>query len=133
MIGLAGSDTLSVPGYTRLIDSPDVLAAIGGLADIVSNATIQLMRNTASGDVRVRNQLSRFMDIAPWRNGSRKDLVSWIVWVMLTSSCGSAFLLPHTANGLLSDLEPMPDAYAMSDDLGQTYYVMWRGRRYESF
>ena len=132
MIGLAGSDTLSVPGYTRLIDSPDVLAAIGGLADIVSNATIQLMRNTASGDVRVRNQLSRFMDIAPWRNGSRKDLVSWIVWVMLTSSCGSAFLLPHTANGLLSDLEPMPDAYAMSDDLGQTYYVMWRGRRYES-
>ena len=132
MIGLAGSDTLSVPGYTRLIDSPDVLAAIGGLADIVSNATIQLMRNTADGDVRVRNQLSRFMDISPWRNGSRKDLVSWIVWTMLTSSCGSAFLLPHTANGLLSDLEPMPDAYAMSDDLGQTYYVMWRGRRYES-
>lgn len=132
MIGLAGSDTLSVPGYTRLIDSPDVLAAIGGLADIVSNATIQLMRNTASGDVRVRNQLSRFMDIAPWCNGSRKDLVSWIVWTMLTSPCGSAFLLPHTAKGLLSDLEPMPDAYAMSDDLGQTYYVMWRGRRYES-
>lgn len=132
MIGLAGSDTLSVPGYTRLIDSPDVLAAIGGLADIVSNATIQLMRNTADGDVRVRNNLSRFMDIAPWRNGSRKDLISWIVWTMLTSPCGSAFLLPHTAGGRLSDLEPMPDAYAMSDDLGQTYYVMWRGRRYES-
>lgn len=132
MIGLAGSDTLAVPGYHRLIDSPDVLAAIGGLADIVSNATIQLMRNTADGDVRVRNQLSRFMDIAPWRNGSRKDLVSWIIWTMLTSYCGSAFLLPHTANGLLSDLEPMPDAYAMSDDLGQSYYVMWRGRRYES-
>ena len=132
MIGLSGSDTLSVPGYTRLIDSPDVLAAIGGLADIVSNATIQLMRNTADGDVRVRNNLSRFMDIAPWRNGSRKDLISWIVWTMLTSPCGSAFLLPHTAGGRLSDLEPMPDAYAMSDDLGQTYYVMWRGRRYES-
>lgn len=132
MIGLAGSDTLSVPGYTRLIDSPDVLAAIGGLADIVSNATIQLMRNTADGDVRVRNNLSRFMDIAPWRNGSRKDLISWIVWTMLTSPCGSAFLLPHTAGGRLSDLEPMPDAYAMSDDLGQPYYVMWRGRRYES-
>lgn len=132
MIGLAGSDTLSVPGYTRLIDSPDVLAAIGGLADIVSNATIQLMRNTADGDLRVRNNLSRFMDITPWRNGSRKDLISWIVWTMLTSPCGSAFLLPHTAGGRLSDLEPMPDAYAMSDDLGQTYYVMWRGRRYES-
>ena len=50
MIGAIDADTLAVPGYTRLIDSPDVLAAIGGLADIISNATIQLMRNTDDGD-----------------------------------------------------------------------------------
>ena len=132
MIGAVNNDTLSVPGYTRLIDSPDVLAAIGGLADIISNATIQLMRNTDDGDVRVRNQLARFMDISPWRHGTRKDLVSWIVWTMLTTSTGSAFLLPHTERGLLSELEPMPDAYAMSEDNGQTYYVIWQGQRYTS-
>ena len=130
MIGAIDADTLAVPGYTRLIDSPDVLAAIGGLADIISNATIQLMRNTDDGDVRVRNQLARFMDISPWRNGTRKDLISWIVWTMLTTSTGSAFLLPHTERGLLSELEPMPGAYALSDDNGLTYYVMWQGRRY---
>lgn len=130
MIGAIDADTLAVPGYTRLIDSPDVLAAIGGLADIISNATIQLMRNTDDGDVRVRNQLARFMDISPWRNGTRKDLISWIVWTMLTTSTGSAFLLPHTERGLLSELEPMPGAYALSDDNGMTYYVMWQGRRY---
>lgn len=130
MIGAIDADTLAVPGYTRLIDSPDVLAAIGGLADIISNATIQLMRNTDDGDVRVRNQLARFMDISPWRHGTRKDLISWIVWTMLTTSTGSAFLLPHTERGLLSELEPMPDAYALSDDNGLTYYVMWQGRRY---
>lgn len=132
MIGAIDSDTLAVPGYTRLIDSPDVLAAIGGLADIISNATIQLMRNTDDGDVRVRNQLARFMDISPWRHGTRKDLISWIVWTMLTTSTGSAFLLPHTERGLLSELEPMPGAYALSDDNGLTYYVMWQGRRYTS-
>lgn len=132
MIGAVNNDTLSVPGYTRLIDSPDVLAAIGGLADIISNATIQLMRNTDDGDVRVRNQLARFMDISPWRHGTRKDLVSWIVWTMLTTSTGSAFLLPHTERGLLSELEPMPDAYAMSEDTGKTYYVVWQGQRYTS-
>lgn len=132
MIGAIDADTLAVPGYTRLIDSPDVLAAIGGLADIISNATIQLMRNTDDGDVRVRNQLARFMDISPWRHGTRKDLISWIVWTMLTTSTGSAFLLPHTERGLLSELEPMPGAYAMSDDNGLTYYVMWQGRRYAS-
>ena len=130
MIGAIDADTLAVPGYTRLIDSPDVLAAIGGLADIISNATIQLMRNTDDGDVRVRNQLARFMDISPWRHGTRKDLISWIVWTMLTTSTGSAFLLPHTERGLLSELEPMPGAYARSDDNGLTYYVMWQGRRY---
>lgn len=130
MIGAIDADTLAVPGYTRLIDSPDVLAAIGGLADIISNATIQLMRNTDDGDVRVRNQLARFMDITPWRHGTRKDLISWIVWTMLTTSTGSAFLLPHTERGLLSELEPMPGAYALSDDNGLTYYVMWQGRRY---
>ena len=132
MIGAIGADTLAVPGYTRLIDSPDVLAAIGGLADIISNATIQLMRNTDDGDVRVRNQLARFMDISPWRHGTRKDLISWIVWTMLTTSTGSAFLLPHTERGLLSELEPMPGAYALSDDNGLTYYVMWQGRSYTS-
>lgn len=132
MIGAIDADTLAVPGYTRLIDSPDVLAAIGGLADIISNATIQLMRNTDDGDVRVRNQLARFMDISPWRHGTRKDLISWIVWTMLTTSTGSAFLLPHTERGLLSELEPMPGAYALSDDNGLTYYVMWQGRRYAS-
>lgn len=35
LIGAVDQDTLRVPGYTRLIDSPDVQAAIGGLADIV--------------------------------------------------------------------------------------------------
>lgn len=130
MIGAIDSDTLAVPGYTRLIDSPDVLAAIGGLADIVSNATIQLMRNTDEGDVRVRDQLARFMDIAPWRHGTRKDLIAWIVWTMLTTTTGSAFLLPHTERGLLSELEPMPGAYAQSDDNGLSYYVMWEGRQY---
>ena len=132
LLGAVNQDTLCVPGYTRLIDSPDVQAAIGGIADIVSNATIQLMQNTPDGDVRVRNALSRFMDIQPWAHGTRKDLIAWIVWTMLTSSCGSAFLLPHTSRGLLSELEPMPDAVAMSDDNGRSYYVMWQGQRYES-
>ena len=132
LLGAVNQDTLCVPGYTRLIDSPDVQAAIGGIADIVSNATIQLMQNTPDGDVRVRNALSRFMDIQPWAHGTRKDLIAWIVWTMLTSSCGSAFLLPHTSRGLLSELEPMPDAVAMSDDNGRSYYIMWQGQRFES-
>lgn len=125
---LAASDTLAVPGYSRLIDSPDVMAAVGGLADIVSNATIQLMRNTADGDIRVRNELSRFMDLHPYRLGSRKDLVSWIVCTMCSASNGSAFVLPRTNGGLLADLLPMPGAVAVAS--GDGYMVSWEGRNY---
>lgn len=125
---LAASDTLAVPGYSRLIDSPDVMAAVGGLADIVSNATIQLMRNTADGDIRVRNELSRFMDLHPYRLGSRKDLISWIVCTMCSASNGSAFVLPRTNGGLLADLLPMPGAVAVAS--GDGYMVSWEGRNY---
>ena len=124
-------DTLAVTGYHRLSDSPDILAAIGGLADIVSNATIQLMQNTPDGDVRVRNALSRFMDISPWSFGTRKDLISAIVWAMLTSSSGTAFFLPVTRDGLLRDLVPMSGAQAISPDEGQTVYISWRGKQYD--
>lgn len=41
-------------------------------------------------------------------------------------------LLPHTSGGRLTELEPMPDAVAMSDDNGRSYYVMWRGVRFGS-
>ena len=125
---LAASDTLAVPGYSRLIDSPDVMAAVGGLADIVSNATVQLMRNTADGDVRVRNELSRFMDLHPYRLGSRKDLISWIVCTMCSTGNGSAFVLPRTSGGLLDDLMPMPGAVAVAS--GDGYMVSWEGRSY---
>ncbi len=128
---VSNSDTLAVTGYRRLVDSPDVLAAVGGLADIVSNATIQLFRNAENGDIRVRNELSRFVDIHPWRYGGRKDWVEWIVETMLLSPCGSAFVLPQTQGGLLVDLTPMPGATVASADGGLTYFVTWRGKVYD--
>lgn len=131
LIGAVDQDTLAVPGYHRLIDSPDVLEAVGGIADVVSNATIQLMRNTPSGDVRERNALARFMDISPWSLGTRKDLVSAIVWTMLTDYNGTAFFLPVSQGGLLQDIVPMPGAQAISPDEGQTVYISWRGKQYD--
>ena len=58
-------DSLETNGYTSMLDSPDVAAAAGAVADVVSSATIHLMRNTADGDVREKSELSRFMDIHP--------------------------------------------------------------------
>lgn len=122
---------LASAGYTRLIDCPAVQSAVGGIADIVSNAPIQLLRNTPDGDIRVKNDLSAFVDHHPYRWGGRKQLIQWTVTTLLTDGNGEAFWLPTYDNGALIDLSPMPDAYsADSEDYGQ-YHIVWRGAVYQ--
>lgn len=123
------AESLEVRGYTSLLQSPDVANAVDAVADIVSNASIHLMRNTGSGDVRVRDNLSKFMDIHPYSLGTRKSFISWIVTYLLTTGDGNAFVFPKTRDGLLEDLVPMPGASIQSTDTG--YVVWWRGRVYQ--
>ena len=120
---LCFDESLSVRGYRTLLESPDVASSVDVVADIVSNATIHLMRNTASGDVRVKNELSKFMDIHPYSLGTRSSFISWIVTNLVTQ--GNAFVLPETQNGYLVDLIPMPDAFARSLNGGTRYEVHW--------
>ena len=95
---LGGSlDDLSVCGYTSLLQSPDVAAAISPAAEIIGSTTIYLMRNTDNGDVRVKNALSRFLDVTPYALGTRKTLMEWIVTTML--AYGNAYVLPVTQGG----------------------------------
>lgn len=123
---LSFDESLAVRGYRTLLESPDVASAVEVIADIVSNATIHLMRNTDSGDVRVKNELSRFMDIHPYSLGTRASFISWIVTELVTQ--GNAYVLPMYSNGYLDDLRPMPDAWALALDNGARYEVHWNGR-----
>lgn len=92
-------ESIQTNGYASLADSPDVAAAVGAIADVISSAPIYLMRNTPEGDVRERSELSRFMDIKPYSLGTRKSFISWIVQTMLTIGDGNAFVLPLTQDG----------------------------------
>ena len=121
-----GFDSLGARGYSTLLSSPDVAAGVSAVADVVSNATIQLMRNTPKGDRRERNELSRFIDIHPYSLGTRQSFVSWIVTTMMTAADGSAFVLPITRDGYLEDLVPMPGATASASPGG--YVVHWQGQ-----
>lgn len=131
LLSADGFDSLAVHGYSSLLDSPDVASAVGVIADIVSSATIHLIQNTENGDVRLKNKLSRFVDISPYSLGTRKTFVSWIVSYMLTAGDGNAYVMPVTRNGYLEDLIPMPTAYAQGQENNSRYTVAWKGKQFD--
>lgn len=129
---LCGDDwgSLGVHGYSTLLDSPDVAAAVSAIATPISAATIHLMKNANGGDIRVKNELSKFMDIHPYSLGTRMSFLDWIVTTMLTVGDGNSYVLPMTRGGYLEDLIPMPGAYARGVDNNSSYVVCWQGREF---
>lgn len=118
-------------GYHRLLDSPEISACINRIAAIISSATIYLMENSSKGDVRVRDELARFVDVDPWPGmATRQSWMNWIVTQLLGDGDGEAFVLPRTSSGKFAALEPMPGAVS-ADDPVSGYAVHWRGRKYE--
>lgn len=106
-------------GYRSLDKNPDIVAAIRAYADVISSMTIQLMANTARGDVRIKNELSRHLDISPNRFITRKTFIDTVVMNLLLHGHGNAVVKVHTSGGLLGDFEPLdplrvaflPDGY----------------------
>ena len=129
---LCGDDwgSLGVRGYGTLLDSPDVAAAVSAIATPISVATIHLMKNTNGGDTRMKNELSKFMDIHPYSLGTRMSFMDWIVTTMLTVGDGNSYVLPMTRGGYLEDLIPMPGAYARGVENNSSYVVCWQGREF---
>lgn len=113
--------------YTSLDKCPEIIAGVKRIADLIGSMTIHLMANTASGDTRIRNELSRTIDINPMPNMTRMTWMSYNVMNMLLYGKGNAIILPHTWEGLLESLEPIaPDrVQLMPRDNSRRYYDVW--------
>lgn len=132
LLTAAAYDTLCVSGYTRLSENPEVLMAVNKLAGLVGSMTIYLMANTAEGDIRVKNALSRKLDIEPNRYMTRMTLMSWIIRTLLLYGEGNAVVLPKTSGGLLEDLIPIaPSRVSLQADGGYGYCVRVDGQDYD--
>ena len=96
------------PGYTRLSNCPEIQTACLRIAELIGSMTIYLMENAADGDRRIVNELSRMIDISPCGTMTRTNWMTTIVMNLLLYGEGNSVVVPHTRNGLLEKLEPIP-------------------------
>lgn len=93
-------------GYTSLENNPEVITAIEQIAQLIGSMTIYLMENTDRGDIRIKNELSRIIDITPNGYQNRTNFIFWVAKTMLLK--GNAVVMPKTQKGYLKSLDPVP-------------------------
>ena len=115
------TDDLTCSGYTRLSDNPEIQTACLRIAELIGSMTIYLMENTEEGDQRVRNQLSRMVDITPNGNMTRSHWMTTNVMNMLLYGHGNGICVPHTYEGILRSLEPISASRVDLLSVGNSY------------
>ncbi|MBR1810782.1 MAG: phage portal protein [Clostridia bacterium] len=122
---------LTVPGYTRLDQCPEIMTAVRRIAELLGSLTIHLMCNTEKGDDRITNELSRLIDINPMPTMTRATWIQAIVNNLLLHGEGNSVVLPHTKDGYLEKLEPISASRVVFEPQGyDDYFVYIDGIRY---
>ena len=123
---------LTCAGYTDLAHNPEICAAVDRIASLIGSMTIYLMQNTENGDVRVKNGLSRVVDIEPNDYMGRLNFIQWIIKTMMLDGRGNAVVLPKTRKGYLRRLDPIPAAFVAFVPEGDRYYsIEISGKSYD--
>lgn len=94
-------------GYTPMSECPEIQTACLRIAELIGTMTVYLMENTADGDRRIINELSRMIDITPNGNMTRSHWMMANVMNMLLYGRGNGICVPHTYGGILKSLEPI--------------------------
>lgn len=123
-------DTLTCQGYTSLAHNPEIAAGVDTIARLIGSMTIHLMENQEDGDVRVKNELARKIDIEPNSYTTREQFIHWIVRTLYLEGNGNAVVYPDSRAGIIRDLNPIPPAMASFIPDGWGYKVVIAGKEY---
>ena len=100
--GEEAKNILLPSGYIPITKNDEVKKCIHKIADLVSTMTIMLMENSLDGDIRLKNELSKKIDVYPNNFMVRKNFIYKIVADMI--STGNSVVMPNVQNGLLDNL-----------------------------
>lgn len=124
-------DVVCAKGYTTLDKNPEVIAGCQRIASLISSMTIHLMANTENGDQRISNELSKKIDINPTKYMTRKVWMESIVMNLLLYGDGNSVVMPHTENGLLADMTPIPPSMVSFIQDGEGYQIVINGKAHD--
>lgn len=124
------TDILCPSGYTPLSKNEEIRRCVFKIADLVSNMTIMLMSNGENGDIRIKNELSKKIDVYPNKNMTRKTFIHKIVTDMLIY--GNAVVFPTTENGHIDNLQILNAENITFKDYQDTYVCVSSNKIYKS-
>lgn len=95
----------AISGYHSLSENSEVKKCVDVISDLVSMMTIKLYANEEKGDIRVKNELSKKIDINPNKRISRKNLIYIITRDLVLY--GNSYALVKTKDGLIDEIVPI--------------------------
>lgn len=113
-------------GYKPLTECSEVKMCINAYARAVATMTIHLMQNVKNGDVRIKNGLSRKVDINPAPHMGRTNFMFLIVRQMMER--GNMIVYPEYKNGYLEWLRPLKPSRVQLEEDGDDFIVRNDGR-----
>ena len=125
MVAGPAFETLCASDYRPMSACPEVQACVNVYADMVASMSVHLMRNTEAGDVRVRNGLSRVIDITPNRWQTHQAFFSTLVRGLMLH--GNQVTLPVYRDGYLEELIPLPPSQVSFAPAVDGYRILWQG------
>jgi HK97 family phage portal protein len=119
---LQGNEDITPPGYISVTKNEEVKKCIHKIADLVSSMTIMLMENGEDGDIRLKNELSKKIDVNPNKFMIRKNFIYKVVSDMIIH--GNSVVSPKLSEGLLDNLtiwDMSGISFGQDDD--ESYYI----------
>lgn len=131
MVNNSGWDEIACLGYTSLDHNPEIVAAVDTIARLIGSMTIYLMENAEDGDIRIRDELAKKVDVNPNSYMTRSNFVQWIVKNLFLDGRGNVVVWPDTRRGILRDLVPIPPALVSFVPSGWGYKIIADGKEYD--